>query len=324
MNSELPSTPPVIAVVIPCYREKTHILEVIDGLGAGVSHVVVVDDACPDGTGRFVEDHCHDPRVTVIRHQVNQGVGGATVSGYRRALELGADIVVKMDGDGQMDPGLIPAMVAPVVQGRADYAKGNRFHELEGVAHMPALRVIGNLALSFATKVSSGYWSVFDPTNGFTAIHAKVIRRLPLDKLSRGFFFESDILFRLNVARAVVIDVPMRARYGSETSSLRISRVVWEFPLKHLRNTAKRIVYAYFLRDFNIASIELVLGLLLGSFGVAYGAIRWAQSETTGIPATAGTVVLAALPVILASQMVLAFLDFDTRNVPREPLHPRL
>ena len=315
---------PTVAVVIPCYRVSDHVLGVIDGIGDEVSHVFVVDDVCPDRTGEHVRAHCKDRRVQVLTHERNAGVGGATMTGYRKALEAEADIIVKLDGDGQMDPSLIPALVAPIVEGSADYAKGNRFHRLEGLTQMPAARMAGNLLLSFACKLSSGYWNIFDPTNGFTAIHAKVARLLPLEKINRGYFFESDMLFRLNIMGAVVVDVPMQAKYGNERSNLRVHRVMFEFSAKHWINTAKRIFYAYFLRDFSVASIELVLGNILLLFGLVFGAIEWRESVVTGIPATAGTVILAALPIILGSQFLIAFLDFDTRNVPRTPIHPHL
>ena len=158
-----------VVAVIPCYRERGRIMGVLDSFDATVSRIIVVDDACPEGTGLFVRENCRDPRVDVVIHERNLGVGGATLTGYRRALELGADVIVKVDGDGQMDPKFIPILIRPIAEGRADYAKGNRFYLLEGVADMPFLRLVGNLALSFASKLSSGYWKVFDPTNGFTA-----------------------------------------------------------------------------------------------------------------------------------------------------------
>ena len=312
--------PPVIAAVIPCWREKDHILDVLEAIGPEVSRIVVVDDACPDGTGAHVRANCTDPRVHVVVQEKNTGVGGATLTGYRVAIEDGADIMVKLDGDGQMDPALISTIAAPVVKGRADYSKGNRFHRLDTVKAMPRLRVFGNLGLSFACKMSSGYWNVFDPTNGYTAIHARAVRELPFEKIDKGYFFESDMLFRLYLARAVVSDVPMEARYGEETSHLKVGRALIEFFVKHWRNTAKRVFYSYFLRDFTVASVELALGKLLFLFGVVYGSYRWWESETTGVPATAGTVVLAALPIILGTQMLLGFLDADTRNIPTEPI----
>ena len=315
---------PVLAVVVPCYREVDHVLAVLDAIGPEVGHVIVVDDACPDGTGRHVSDHCKDSRVSVLTHEHTRGVGGATLSGYRKAMEIGADIIVKLDGDGQMDPRLIPALISPITRLQADYAKGNRFHDLDGLKGMPATRIFGNLVLSFLSKMSSGYWNIFDPTNGFTAIHAKLARRLPMDHISEGYFFESDMLFRLNLMGAVVADVPMEARYGAEKSGLKIHRAVLEFAAKHWLNTVKRVFYSYILRDFGAASVELLVGAVLVVFGGVFGGLEWYQSTTSGIPATAGTAILAALPIILGAQLLIAFLNFDSRNVPKTPLHPRL
>jgi glycosyltransferase involved in cell wall biosynthesis len=260
----------------------------------------------------------------VLRHERNEGVGGATLTGYRAALADGATVIVRLDGDGQMDPALIPRLVRPILEGAADYAKGNRFFELEGLRAMPPLRLFGNSMLSFASKLSSGYWNVFDPTNGFTAIHATVLRQLPLDKLSHGWFFESDLLFRLGTIRAVVCDVPIPARYGDEESSLVVRRVVGEFAWKHFANAAKRIFYGYYLRNFNIASIEIALGIPLVAFGAWVGVTRWIDGYLHATPASSGTVMLAALPVLVGIQLVLAFLSYDLQNVPRDVLHQRL
>jgi len=314
---------PIIAVVIPCYRETAHILDVIKAIGAEVSQIIVIDDACPENTGNLVKSQCTDKRVEVLIHAHNTGVGGATMSGYRRAIEAGAEIIVKVDGDGQMDPSLIAELVVPLIEGVADYTKGNRFYNLDGLSDMPRVRIFGNLMLSFASKVSSGYWNIFDPTNGFTALHIDAARRLPFDKIDNGFFFESDMLFRLNMMRGVVVDIAMPARYGSEESSLKIRNVILSFTYRHFVNTAKRILYGYFIRDFGVASIELVLGNLLLLFGVVFGLFAWSASAQSGIPATAGTVILAALPIILGSQMLIAFLNFDTKNVPSKPLNSR-
>ncbi len=314
----------VVAAVIPCYRETARILSVIEGIGPEVGLIVVVDDACPDGTGAYVRAHCRDPRLDVVVQTANTGVGGATVAGYRRALERGAGVVVKLDGDGQMDPGMIPKLIRAIQRGRADYAKGNRFWDLDGLAQMPWHRIVGNLLLSFMNKLSSGYWDIFDPTNGFTAIHAEVLRRLPLDKIAQGYFFESDMLFRLNTIRAVVMDVPMAAHYGGEVSNIRLGRVMIEFPFRHLVNLTKRIFYAYFLRDFSVASLQLMLGLLMTAFGGLFGIWAWHESNASGRPATTGTVFLAALPIIVGVQFLLSFLDFDSRSLPREPLQNRL
>jgi dolichol-phosphate mannosyltransferase len=314
----------MLAVVIPCHRVRKHVLDVLAGIGPECDRIYVVDDACPEHTGDRVEAECRDPRVRVLRNPSNRGVGGATLAGMRAALADGADLIVKLDGDGQMDPALIPRLVQPILMGEADYAKGNRFFELEGLASMPRTRLLGNSLLSFASKLSTGYWNLFDPTNGFTAIHGAVARQLPLAKLAEDWFFESDLLFRLGTLRAVACDVPMPAAYGDESSNLSAIRVVPRFLRGHLVNTVKRIFYAYFLRSFNVASLELLAGQALLLFGIAFGLWQWAKGSLRGVPATSGTVMLAALPVLLGVQLLLAFLSYDLQNVPRDPLQRRL
>ena len=309
-----------VAAVIPCYRETAHIEGVLASIGPEVSRIYVIDDACPDNTGDWVEERVNDPRVEVIRHETNKGVGGATISGYRKALADGHDIVVKLDGDGQMDGALIPGLIAPVLDGRADYSKGNRFHAVHGFSSMPGSRIFGNLVLSLMSKFSSGYWDILDPTNGFTAIQHAALKRLPLDEIDEGYYFESDMLFRLGMARAVVRDIAMTAHYGEEESGIRIPKVVPVFILKHMRNTWQRLIVTYFIRETNVATLQLILGKLLILFGVVFGAVNWIDGSFTGVPATAGTVILAALPIILGSQLLIAFLNYDTRNVPHEPL----
>ncbi|HJO87468.1 MAG TPA: glycosyltransferase family 2 protein [Rhodospirillales bacterium] len=313
-----------IAAVVPCYREKHQIMTVLSKFDVLINHIIVIDDACPEKTGEFVRENANDPRIQVVIHEKNLGVGGATISGYQKAFELGADIIVKVDGDGQMDPAMIHTLVQPILRGEADYAKGNRFYRLNGLAKMPGARLFGNLALSFASKMSSGYWKIFDPTNGFTAIHQKVAQELALDKISNDYFFESDMLFQLNIARAVVADVPIQAIYGEENSSLKISRILFPFVGKHLANFFRRIAYSYFLRDFSIASIELIIGLIFVTFGVIFGCLEWYNSTVTGTTATAGTVIIAALPLLVGSQLLISFLNFDVNNQPNQPLHPNL
>ena len=314
----------IIAAVVPCYRERGRVLGVLEKFGEEVSHIIVVDDACPDGTGEWVKSQCRDPRLTVAVNETNLGVGGATLTGYAKAIELGADIIVKVDGDGQMDPGMISRLVRPIAEGRADYAKGNRFFRLESVSGMPTMRLAGNLMLSFASKLSSGYWKIFDPTNGFTAIHAKVAKILPLGRIDKSFFFESDMLFHLNVNRAVVADVPIDAIYGDETSQLKISRILLPFAWKHFKNLNRRLIYNYLLRDFNFASVELVAGLALAIFGFLFGGINWYESVSTGVVAATGVIVLAALTFALGTILLLGFLNYDIQTQPQSPLHPDL
>lgn len=315
---------PKIAVVIPSYRVTAHILDVLDGIGPEVNAIYVVDDACPEGAGRHVEANCHDRRVQVLFQPSNSGVGGATLAGFMQAFREGADVIVKLDGDGQMDPAQIPLLVRPLLEGRADYAKANRFFSPELLGGMPLLRLLGNSALSFVSKISSGYWRVMDPTNGFVAIHAKVLGVLPVNKIDSTYFFESDLLFRLNTLRAVVAEVPMPARYGDEVSNLRISRAVFPFAVKHVRCLAKRIFYNYFLRDFNLGSVQLVAGALLTIFGAVFGGIAWWQHAQVHQVTPTGTVMIAALPVLIGIQLLLSAINYDILSEPRAPLHRQL
>lgn len=313
-----------IGVVIPSYKVHNHILQVIASIGPEVERIYVIDDCCPEKSGDIVESQCLDLRVMVIRHEQNQGVGGAVLTGYRAAIAENIDIIVKIDGDGQMEPALIPEFIAPILAGNADYTKGNRFFDLEHIQAMPKSRLIGNAGLSFLTKISSGYWDLFDPTNGYTAIHRDVALHLPFDKISKRYFFETDMLFRLGTLRAVAVDVPMHAKYADEVSNLKISKVFSEFLGKNLFNFGKRIFYNYYLRDMSLASFELPLGLLLLLFGVIYGAVNWASSTRLGVVASSGTVMLAAMPVILGVQLILAFIGFDISSTPKRPIHSQL
>lgn len=314
---------PVIAVVIPSYKVTQHILGVLRGIGPECSRIYVVDDCCPDSSGDFVSRNCTDPRVTVLKNPVNLGVGGAVMTGYRAAIADGVDVIVKVDGDGQMNTDLIPEFVRPILTGEADYTKGNRFFNLEEIRAMPKIRLFGNAALSFLTKLSSGYWDLFDPTNGFTAIHREVARRLPFQKISTRYFFETDMLFRLNTLRAVIVDIPMDAKYGDEVSNLKISKILGEFLVKHIRNFGKRIFYNYYLRDMSLASIELPLGILMMSGGLLFGSYKWITSFEKGVATTAGTVMLAAIPILMGLQFILAFLSYDISSVPRRVIHSR-
>lgn len=310
-----------IAVIIPCYKVKNYILPLIENIGTEVWRIYIIDDACPEATGTYVDQSCDDPRLVVIKNPVNLGVGGAVMRGYRAAVNDGALILVKVDGDGQMDPKLITDFVSPIIVGEADYTKGNRFYDLEKVRSMPTIRLIGNAALSLMTKLSSGYWNLFDPTNGYTAIHADIVRRLPLDKISQRYFFETDILFRLNTLRAVVVDIPMEAKYEGACSSLRIPKIIGEFMVKHASNLIKRLFYNYYLRDMSLASIELPIGMALFFFGVIFGSYHWLQSLEHGLQTPAGTVMVAALPIILGIQIILAFVGYDISTVPTRVIH---
>ncbi len=301
-------------MVIPAYKVSQQILPVVNSIGPEVSHIIVIDDFCPEKSGLVVSHGTKDTRVEVLYHDANQGVGGSVKTGYKHSLSLGADIVIKIDGDGQMDPRFINELISPIIYGGYGYAKGNRFFEIEAIKAMPKLRVFGNLGLTFMTKLSTGYWQIFDPNNGFTAISSTVLRRLPLEKIDNRYFFESDMLFRLNVSRVNVADVSISAIYSEEISNLKIRRVLVEFPLKHFRNFVKRIIYSYYIREFTLASIELPTGVALLSFGGGVGIHSWISSLQSGTTTSAGTAVLGAMSILGGLQLVLAFFSYDIAN----------
>lgn len=311
----------MIAVVIPCYKTRNQVLPVIEKIGPEVSNIYVIDDFCPEGTGDYVLEKCRDPRIIVIKHDRNLGVGGAMVTGYRRALADGATIVVKIDGDGQMNPELIHTLIEPIIDGQADYTKGNRFHALEYLANMPGVRLFGNAFLSLITKFSTGYWDIMDPTNGFTAIHGKVLRILPLEKLNKRYFFETDMLFRLNISRAVIRDIPLVATYNNGPSSLKITSTAIQFPWEHLVRFSKRIFYSYFLREFNMGTVQLTSGALLMGGGAVFGAYEWIKNAQLGVETTSGTVMIAALPILLGFNLLLGAVNYDIASTPRNVLH---
>ncbi len=310
-------------LVVPCFKVKAKVLDVIARAPAWIEGIVCVDDACPEGSGDYIEANSKDPRVVVVRLAKNQGVGGATLAGYREAFARGGQVLVKVDGDDQMDLRYVSHLVAPILLGEADYAKGNRFTSVSHLASMPGVRVFGNASLSFAAKLSTGYWNIFDPTNGFTAIEGQVASMVMEKRISRRFFFETDLLYHLGTLRAVVRDVPMPARYADEVSNIRIGAIVGPFAFKHARNFLQRVLGQYFVRDFHAASLELVFGLFSVLFGVGY-AVHYLTVRSHGQAASAGVVMAAALPVILGVQLLLQALNFDVLNVPSRPIHPYL
>lgn len=300
-----------IALVIPCFKVHKEILGVLNSVPDYIDLIIVVDDACPDHSGRLVKEKFLDPRLISIFHEKNLGVGGAVVSGFKKAIELNADIVVKIDGDGQMPTEIMHEFINPVVDNETDYAKGNRFFWPSGLKSMPMMRRLGNTGLSFINKLSSGYWDIMDPTNGYIAINVFALKKLEIDKLSQRYFFESDMLFRLGIIRAVVKDIPMNAVYGDESSSLRISTSLFTFLNNHFHRINKRIIYIYFLRDFNQGSLSLLFALPLLSFSIIFGGVKWYQAYQTGMPTALGTLFIAALPFITGFQLLLNFLNYD-------------
>ncbi len=306
-----------IAAVVPAYKEEKMISQVIDTMPEFVDHIVIIDDHSPDDTSAVVQASTDD-RVVLIRHEVNQGVGGAIITGHRAAMELGADVNVIMAGDAQMDPAYLPALLDHVTIEGYGFAKANRFFAPESFEGMPRYRIFGNIVLSFMTKLASGYWHLFDPQNGYTAIRTEVLRRVPLDNVARRYSFENDLLIHLNILQVPAVDVPIPAVYGEEVSSIKLGRVVPELLSLLTRGFWRRIWYRYVLWSFSPIALLLVLGLLLFVFGV--GVAIWVCFQiAASVVATAATVMLAALPLMLGTQMLISALQLDIQASPSTP-----
>lgn len=312
-----------VGVVIPAYRVADQIERVIRGIPAWVCSIVVVEDKSPDDTAERVT-RLADPRVTLIRHAANRGVGGAMKSGFAEALRQELDVIVKMDGDDQMDPAYLPKLVQPLLAGSADVVKANRYSSLSSLRGMPIVRVLGNGGLAFLVKSASGYWNVFDPANGYVAVRGPALARVDIDELPERYFFESGFLIELGIQRAVVADVAIPARYADEHSSLSPLRVLFEFPPRLVWGLARRVFWRYFVHDFTAISVCLLLGVPLFLGGVAFGAWQWAIRLGTGDYASAGVVMLAAMPILLGAQLLLQAITLDVQNVPRDPISPPL
>jgi glycosyltransferase involved in cell wall biosynthesis len=308
----------IIGVVIPAYNANKHLRQVIEGLPEFIDHIIVVDDQCPQNSGEIAGKMAEsDQRIVVIRHTENKGVGGAMVTGYKKALELKCDIIVKMDSDDQMDPAYIPDLIKPIAKGKAGYAKGNRFVDFTALRSMPRFRLIGNSALSFMVKACSGYWNMMDPTNGYTAISRKVLEKINLDKLSNRYFFETDMLIRLNIQNTVVRDVPIPARYGDEESSLSIRNTLLRFPVLLLKGLTKRFILKYLIYDFNMASVYTLTGMPMLLWGLFFGLYKWIENSVNNVATPTGTIMLSVLPLILGTQFIIAAINIDINSTPK-------
>ncbi|HXC51555.1 MAG TPA: glycosyltransferase family 2 protein [Candidatus Limnocylindrales bacterium] len=312
-----------IAVVVPAYQAEDRIRDTLATIPSFVRRIYVVIDGATDGTApAVVEAASADPRIVRIDHMQNRGVGRAMRSGYARALEDGAAIVAKMDADGQMDPSALASLILPVALGRADYAKGNRFVHSREIRAMPAVRLAGNAALSLISKLSTGYWNLLDPTNGYTAISREALTAIDFDELDDGFFFESSMLGELSLARAVTVDVAIPARYAGESSHLSVARSLLEFAVKHARVFLRRLWVRYVVLDFSAVSLLLAIGIPLAVFGILFGVRAWIVSSMHGVPATAGTVMVAAFTTAAGLFGIVQAMIYDILSVPAAPLTP--
>lgn len=268
-----------IAVVVPAYKEETQIENVIRTMPECVDAIIVVDDCSPDRTAAVTTALLpQTPKLVLIRHELNQGVGGAIVTGYKYARDHGFDVAVVMAGDGQMAPADLPTIAGPVARGEVDYCKGNRLFTGEAYKKIPKVRYFGNAVLSLLTKVASGYWHVADSQTGYTAINLKMLRLIDWDWSYKRYGCPNDYLVRLNIYNAKVRDVPIEPVYGvGEKSKIRLHTVIPRIGLLLVRLFLKRMFQKYVIRDFHplvlfyaMSFVLLIPGLMLGTVDMSY------------------------------------------------------
>ncbi|MDO8785476.1 MAG: glycosyltransferase family 2 protein [Syntrophales bacterium] len=302
-----------LAVVIPAYQAERFVRDVIRRIPPYVDWIIVTDDASTDGTVVAVKQ-MSDPRICLLRHKQNLGVGGAVVTGFQKAIELQADLIAKLDADGQMDPIYLDKFARAAVRFQCDYVKANRFGHIETLPTMPGIRLAGNLLLTFLTKFVSGYWNVFDPQNGYVMITRKMLKRLDLKRLDRSYFFENSMLINLNIMRAKIAEIYLPAQYGKEKSSMRLSRIIATFPRKLLCGYLYRVYHKYVFRSLSPFALLLLFGIIALTWGTVWGGMAWWQSYITQMPATTGTVILALLPLLLGWSSLLQALVLDVQD----------
>ena len=301
-----------VAVVVPAYNEEALVGSTVSGIPAFVDNIIVVDDCSKDETA--VRAQNADNRVEVIAHERNQGVGAAIVTGYRRAIAIDADVTCVMAADGQMDPEDLETLVRAIAGDETDYAKANRLFTGQAWQLIPRTRYLGNAALSFMTKIASGYWHVADSQSGYTAVNLETLKLLDLDRIYRRYGFPNDLLVHLNVFNRRVRDYPSRPIYGvGERSGIRLRHVVPKISWLLLKGFFWRMGQKYVIRDFHPLILFYMLGILLFAGGFLLGVAEVAL-RIYGNPIPSATIVLVALLVISGLQLLLFAMWFDMES----------
>jgi dolichol-phosphate mannosyltransferase len=308
-----------IAIVIPYYNASNQIVKVIYGIPEYINYVILVDDCSKEPLPIHDIKLIINPNIKliIINSPKNLGVGGATKLGFQKSLDLNAKITIKVDADNQMDLAYLPALINPLLKNKADFSKGNRFRDLKALKKMPVIRRFGNLILSFLIKAATGYWNVFDPTNGYFAIKNSFIQDLELSKLSNRYYFETSLLSELYFLKARILDVAMPSIYNDEKSNMALWKMPFLFSRKLVVTLFKRVLKEYFLYNFNIASLFISLGLPLFLFGIIFGTNSWVYYSNQNKFAPTGTIMITTLSIILGFQLLLQAVQFDITNSPK-------
>ncbi len=302
--------------IVPCYKSSNIAPTVVKDLIQYVDFVICVDDNCPEKTGLLIKNNIKSDKLKVLFHTKNMGVGGATKTGINYAQKIQAEIIVKIDSDGQMDPKNIPQLIEPIKNKTSDFTKGNRFRNIDVLVSMPKIRLIGNILLSFITKLSTGYWELFDPTNGFIAMNAKILNRIQYTKTDNRYFFETDLLFRCGLYDVLVSEIEIPTVYKNENSGLNPLLEAFRYSFSHVVIFLKRIIYQYFLIDFNPGS----LSIFLGSLGIIYTFFSGLRSiiyyKNLNIETPLGMKILFLTTAIISMQLIISFIYYDSNQRP--------
>ena len=307
-----------IAVVIPYYKAANHIVNVVNKLPDFIGTIYIVNDKSPDTMPvSELKNNPNYKKIVFLDSEVNSGVGGATKKGFLKAINDNIEYVIKVDADDQMDTTFIPDLLKPLIEDKADFSKGNRFRDFKALKNMPITRKMGNLFLSFLTKIATGYWDIFDPTNGFFVVKISFLKNADFSNISNRYFFESSLIAEMYFQDVRIKDVPMPAIYGDEKSSMSVWKMPFIFLPKLIKTFFKRILKTYFLFDFNISSIYILLGTPLFMFGVIYGSYKWRYYTSVDELAPTGTIMLVTLSIILGFQLLLQSIHYDIIRTPK-------
>ena len=303
-----------VAVVIPAHNEEVLISETIAGIPEYVARIYVVNDCSTDRTQEVVESYAkYDESIVPIQHEVNKGPGAAIVSGYKKSLDDRMDIVVTLDGDNQMDPVLMPLFLDPIVEGKCDFTKGNRLLSPDHSKDMSRWRYFGNSVLSLLTKISSGYWSIVDPQNGYTAISRRALQEIDIDKLYPGYGYLNDRLVRLNVFGFRIINIPHPARYGKEKSGIKYSTYIYRVSGLLLKNFLWRLKMKYIQLHFHPLVLLYIFGILFCILAGIGGIFSLFHTIFRGFPILMSSVMLFIL-LCLGLLMIFFAMFFDSRQ----------
>ncbi len=305
-----------VMITTPAYNEARHIDKVIKGLPQYIDKIIIVDDVSTDNTEEIIKKNMTE-QVVCLKNKKNIGTGGTVTRAVNKAKELGADITVTMAGDNQMDPKYLPDLLDPICDEGYDYTKGNRFYSKEGLKGMPKYRVWGSILLTFMTRLASGYWRMFDAQNGYYAIGPKALRSIDFNSLTKGFPYENDLLINLNILSMRIKDVSIPARYGDETSYMKMWKIIPSFTVFLIKGFFRRLYRKYILRGIHPVALFFFSGLILFTWGLTFGILVWRNSVLTGTPATTGTVMLSALPFLMGFELLLWALVLDIQEEPK-------